>query len=54
MEGEKTYINMPKCTSYTLLTIELSAKISGYEPYGKNLKKFTYRCSLAAVGSDFP
>ena len=54
MEGEKNYINMPKCTSYTLLTIELSAKISGYEPYGKNLKKFTHRCSLAAVGSDFP
>ena len=38
MEGEKTYINMPKCTSYTLLTIELSTKISGYEPYGKNKK----------------
>ena len=54
MEGEKTYINMPKCTSYTLLTIEHSAKISGHEPYGKNKKKFTYRCSLAAVGSDFP
>ena len=36
MEGENTYINVPKCASYNFLTFGVAAKISGSEPYGKN------------------
>ena len=44
--GRKTYINVPKCSSYTLLTIALSAKISSYEHYGKNKNFVPYHVFL--------